>query len=135
MRKTKKTALIVIIAVFLLTGIIASVLWVPSYLKEYSNKNDPCGIENCHGLDITCGSNIPETCTEIYQLGDFCRQYVECKVVDDQCQLVENSKFDQCKSCVEECENLDDSEEAFECEENCRETLDDEADRPNMLQM
>ncbi|VVB75045.1 Uncharacterised protein [Candidatus Tiddalikarchaeum anstoanum] len=25
-----------------------------------------CGIENCHGLDITCGPNIPEVCTTLY---------------------------------------------------------------------
>jgi len=29
-----------------------------------------CGIENCHGLDITCGSDVPDACTEIYMIGD-----------------------------------------------------------------
>ena len=80
-----------------------------------------CGIENCHGLDITCGSNMPQACTEIYEFGDRCRQYASCNIVDGECQLVEGIEFEECKSCIEKC--LEDSQEntaeAFQCESKC----------------
>ncbi|MEN7982591.1 MAG: hypothetical protein ABFQ65_04035 [Nanoarchaeota archaeon] len=79
-----------------------------------------CGIENCHGIDITCGSEIPEFCTEIYMIGDFCREFAQCEIIGGTCQLTENSKFNECKSCVEKCNELI-GPEAFACENNCRE--------------
>jgi len=80
-----------------------------------------CGIENCHGLEITCGSNISEQCTMEYALGDRCRQYVSCKVVNGECRLIESAKFKECKSCVENClrDFKDDSIRLFECESQC----------------
>ena len=79
-----------------------------------------CGIENCHGLDITCGSNVPVFCTEEYQIGDRCRQYVSCEVIDRECVLVKTQSFVECKSCVEEClEDFADVSKAFECENEC----------------
>lgn len=80
-----------------------------------------CGIENCHGLDIQCGRNPAQVCTEIYEIGDKCRQYVECGVVDGQCQQVENEDFTSCKTCVEKCiaENGLDGEGLWECEGEC----------------
>ncbi len=78
-----------------------------------------CGIESCNGLDIVCGTNVPEFCTLEYKLGDFCRQYAVCSTEQGQCALVENEQFTSCKSCVEACLDLPD-EEQFECENTCR---------------
>lgn len=82
-----------------------------------------CGIENCHGLEISCGANVPEFCTEIYMAGDNCRRFVSCISVDDQCKLEKSPKFDSCKSCVEECEQSfqNDQIKFFECESSCTE--------------
>ena len=27
-----------------------------------------CGVENCHGLEVSCGSNLPLVCTETYEV-------------------------------------------------------------------
>ncbi|MAG91199.1 hypothetical protein CMO83_03880 [Candidatus Woesearchaeota archaeon] len=80
-----------------------------------------CGIENCHGLDIKCGSNVPDFCTEIYKLGDKCRQFANCETIDGSCQFVSNEQFEECKSCVDNCvaQYEDDANKAFECESNC----------------
>jgi len=83
-----------------------------------------CGIESCHGLDITCGPDIPEMCTELYKLGDFCREYADCAVINNACQLNASEKFYACKSCIENCEELYDGPEAFDCESSCRERMD-----------
>lgn len=82
-----------------------------------------CGIENCHGLDIVCGPNISEFCTEIYMAGDNCRQFANCQIVDGQCRLESSQKFDSCKSCVKKCEQdfQNDQIEFFECESKCAE--------------
>ena len=83
-----------------------------------------CGIENCHGLDIECGPHVPQVCTEIYKLGDFCRKYVHCALVDGKCQLLEDDRFTECVTCVRECEKTKDMMQAFECEQACREQID-----------
>lgn len=90
----------------------------------------PCGIENCHGVDITCGENIAEICTAMYALGDFCRAYASCAVVDGQCQLVENPLFVECRTCVQQCDldHPDDPIAAFSCEARCREALPSKTD-------
>ena len=82
---------------------------------------EKCGIENCHGLDITCGPNVPEVCTEMYGLGDFCRAFVRCEIVNGKCEVVKNPQFDNCRSCVEKC-SQDNSypPKVFECEAECR---------------
>lgn len=82
-----------------------------------------CGMENCHGLDITCGPNVPEICDMMYAIGDNCRQYASCQVVNGQCRLEKTSKFDICKSCVEKCEQgfKDDGFKFFECGSRCSE--------------
>jgi hypothetical protein len=85
------------------------------------NTTKKCGIENCHGLEITCGQNIPDACTEVYMIGDFCRQYAVCEIINDKCKLIENSKFDECKVCVENCIEDFQGSEAFDCENECRE--------------
>lgn len=84
-----------------------------------------CGIEQCHGLDLTCGSNVPDACTEIYKFGDFCRSYFPgCEVLNGECvkstDVSADLNFFKCKSCVDQCEALDDPTEAFECEDGCK---------------
>jgi len=80
-----------------------------------------CGMEDCHGLDITCGPNIPKSCTMTYELGDNCRQYASCEIIGGKCQLVKSEKFELCKSCVEKCAEdfKDDVIEIFRCEGGC----------------
>jgi len=82
-----------------------------------------CGIEQCHGLDITCGPNVPEACTMIYMAGDNCRQFVSCQTIDGQCQRNKSPRFDSCKACVEKCERdySGDQIQFFECESSCAE--------------
>ncbi len=92
--------------------------------SQRDNPGQKCGIENCHGLDIKCGPNPPEMCTAMYGLGDFCRQYVRCEIREGQCQLVEDPKFDACRSCVEKCQNPNDPIDAFGCEAECREKME-----------
>ncbi|MFH1126888.1 MAG: hypothetical protein V1718_02145 [archaeon] len=83
-----------------------------------------CGIENCHGTDITCGPDVPDACTMEYAFGDRCRQYAICTMIDGECRLLKNEKFDACKSCAEKCETKykDDISKTFECESTCPET-------------
>jgi hypothetical protein len=80
-----------------------------------------CQRETCHGLDITCGSNPPDVCTAMYQIGDKCLQYAQCGVRNGTCGQVENTSFTQCKTCVQNCidKNKDNSEKLFECESKC----------------
>jgi hypothetical protein len=80
-----------------------------------------CGLENCHGLEIVCGPEPAQICTEIYMLGDRCRQHVQCGFVNGICQQEENPQFTACKSCVESCleKNKDDQIKLFECESRC----------------
>lgn len=93
---------------------------IPLLPPSKSNQSN-CGIENCHGLEITCGSNIPEVCSLDYQLGDKCRQFAKCQIVNGRCQLVEDEDFQKCKSCVENCLKLyeNDPLKLFNCEADC----------------
>lgn len=83
--------------------------------------NNECGVESCHGLEISCGPNIPDACTLQYAFGDRCRQYVSCQIIDGECRPVVGKKFDQCKSCVEKClkDFKNDTVKQFECESKC----------------
>jgi len=80
-----------------------------------------CAVENCHGLDIQCGSNPPDVCTMIYQVGDKCLKYATCGVQNGTCGQTQNSQFTQCKTCVQKCidTNKDDNIKLFECESGC----------------
>jgi len=94
------------------------------FTAEFSAKTcspGACAMENCHGLDIKCGSNPPDVCTEIYMLGDKCLQYAKCGVKNGQCQQIENSQFLRCKSCVQKCTDTykDNNIKLFECENKC----------------
>lgn len=70
----------------------------------YECPTEKCGIEQCHGLDITCGPNIPEACNDSHHTGDNCRKFVSCEIINRECKLVKDERFDACKSCVEKCE-------------------------------
>jgi hypothetical protein len=81
-----------------------------------------CGITNCHGFDITCGDvSEPIACTMIYMVGDACRQFASCGVVNGTCQPVVSKKFNDCKTCVETCEtkNKNNPVGASTCEDTC----------------
>lgn len=80
-----------------------------------------CGIEQCHGLDISCGPNIPKQCTGMYSFGDGCRRFAHCETISRKCQLVKDPQFEKCKSCVEKCEAdfKDDVAKASQCESDC----------------
>ena len=84
------------------------------------NSVPPCGIENCHGAEITCGPQIPEVCSAMYGLGDFCRAYAHCEIKAGQCQIVKDPHYDSCRTCIEKCQNPEDPVEAFNCETECR---------------
>lgn len=90
-------------------------------LSSSSFAGETCGIENCHGLDITCGPAVPEMCTAMYALGDRCRQYAQCAVIDGKCQLVKNPQFEACKACIKKClsETSSDPIKAMNCESQC----------------
>lgn len=84
-------------------------------------KDNSCAVENCHGLEISCGANKPQACTTLYELGDRCLQFAECGLVAGKCQQVENQQFTQCKSCVKSCSDQfkEDAEKLFTCESKC----------------
>lgn len=80
-----------------------------------------CGIQQCHGLDITCGVAIPRACTTVYLVGDSCRQYAKCQIINGKCQLVKSDKFDSCKTCVEDCQKNSKNNQVniTDCEMRC----------------
>jgi hypothetical protein len=79
-----------------------------------------CGIENCHGMDIVCGPNPAEICTMIYMLGDKCRQFASCGMVEGKCAPILSEQFNSCKACVENCvATHGDNIEMFSCESDC----------------
>ena len=131
MNKSKKRLIIInIFFVLFITGIVflvwnsyqVEVTKRPSSLVNFSFliSND-CGIENCHGLDIVCGSNVAQMCDMMYMLGDRCRQYAHCEKKDGKCQPVWSPQFESCKLCVQECESkfINNSGELFICESEC----------------
>ena len=80
-----------------------------------------CGIENCHGLDVTCGPKPAQMCTMMYAAGDGCRQYAKCVIIDGKCQLHPDPRFEKCKICIKKClEGLKKGPAAaFRCESQC----------------
>lgn len=90
----------------------------------WCDSSSSCGVNNCHGMDITCGI-VPDNlaCTKEYQGGDRCRQFTSCGIVDGSCGVIKNSLFDICKSCVESCFQRfpADNIKFFKCESKCGE--------------
>lgn len=82
---------------------------------------EPCGIQNCHGMEISCGKNVAEMCTMEYQLGDKCRSLASCQNVNGSCNVVQQPGYTSCVSCVEQCNKTSggDPAKAFECEAKC----------------
>jgi hypothetical protein len=81
-----------------------------------------CGLTPCHGLDLTCGPDIPEVCTAVYQLGDKCRQFTSCTTDSNgTCRMETKPEFDTCRTCVQTClnESRNDPSKSFACEEKC----------------
>jgi len=81
-----------------------------------------CALETCHGFNnISCGSNPPDVCTEMYEVGDKCLQYAKCGVQNGKCQQIQNPQFTECQSCVQKCidTNKNDNNKLFECESKC----------------
>lgn len=70
--------------------------------KSYYVNENICGVENCNGLDIRCGPNIPKSCPE-FEFGDGCINFAKCKVIEGVCQFVKTAEFEKCRSCVEDC--------------------------------
>jgi len=82
---------------------------------------EQCGMENCHGLDMSCALiKGPQACTAIYKTGDFCRVYAKCEMVEGQCRLIKEDKFDICVACLENCAKDSLTKYPPECEEKCR---------------
>lgn len=82
---------------------------------------DGCYIQGCHGLDIQCGPSQVEACDEMYQLGDGCRQFAKCGVIDKKCEPILDKAFVSCRTCVQNCELKyeKDPTAAGECESSC----------------
>ena len=109
----------IIIAVGVLGAIALGAVLV---LQNNPPSSGQCGVANCHGLDIECGTPV-QMCTMMYQLGDKCRQYAKCGVASGKCQQIESPEFTACKSCVQKCEKdfPNDPDKAFVCESKCGE--------------
>jgi hypothetical protein len=80
-----------------------------------------CGIQNCHGMEISCGPNIVEMCTMEYTLGDKCRNLASCQNINGTCTVVKQEGYSTCVSCVEQCNRTagGDPTKAYECESRC----------------
>jgi len=92
-------------------------------MSTIDQNSKECSIEQCHGLDITCGANAPDQCTLEYHLGDFCRMFINCKVSAGICTTVVDDTFALCKDCVESCQQ-EDLVDASDCENECRMLFD-----------
>lgn len=81
----------------------------------------PCGEQTCHGADLNCGANVVEACTLEFQLMDQCRNYAYCEKVDGVCTTVKEPKFNECVSCLTQCQTkfANDPNQVFTCAESC----------------
>ncbi|OGG07344.1 hypothetical protein A2872_03395 [Candidatus Gottesmanbacteria bacterium RIFCSPHIGHO2_01_FULL_42_12] len=111
-----KKLLFIVAAVLIVIFIFVS--WYTNKLPVSISK---CGLENCHGLNLVCGSNIPDVCGMSYQLGDKCRKFANCQIVNGVCQSIKSPEFEKCQSCVNSCNRQyqNKPEEAFSCEAKC----------------
>ncbi|EKD94332.1 MAG: hypothetical protein ACD_26C00111G0003 [uncultured bacterium] len=111
-------------------GIVLTILVFFGWNKSSKNKinvqppliiANGCYIQGCHGLDIQCGPSKVEVCDLMYQLGDGCRQLARCETANGKCEQILNSKFNNCKSCVENCKSkyTNDPVAVGNCETSC----------------
>lgn len=133
-----KSRVLAVVAMFAVAGLLSGCqIWVDPETGDFSTKvgwpkaslapDATCEMTSCHGLDIECGAEAPEACTLEYRLGDFCRKYADCAVVEGQCLQVESRLFTECKSCVELCDSGiagDSPDKAFTCEDECRQQVE-----------
>lgn len=99
-----------------------SITTVPVFITPQNPGSADCVLTPCHGVDLTCGPAISEVCTEVYQLGDKCRRFVNCTIDDNKtCRMETIPGFDACKSCILVClnESRGNPSLAFACEEKC----------------
>ena len=101
----KKTWIIIIVAL-LLALIVAEGFIGKEYfnITKVKTPKPYCGIQQCHGVDLTCGYNTPTACTMEYQLGDYCKQYAKCDYLNNQCTLLKSNKFEKCVECYKNCD-------------------------------
>lgn len=112
-------------AIFIVIGGLA--LWNMRLIPYPSVTNPPfppstvCGIQECHGMELTCGSQPADICTEIFMVGDGCRTFFECGVTNGICAKTEDRRFDSCTSCVKQCvsDNKGDDVKISECDSYC----------------
>ena len=110
-----------ILVILALAVLIVSIVLLDNFLQQELL----CGVEQCHGMELTCGKNVPDACTALYQAGDFCRQYFAgCEAVNGICMKKVNasadSQFSVCKTCISDCTN---SPEAIDCDSKCRDLM------------
>ena len=107
----------------------------PGQNQGHNNSGGPgnsvCALETCHGMDIQCGANPPDVCTDVYELGDRCLQYAKCGMVNGSCQQIPDTQFSSCRSCVQDCSNgfKNDRQGLFNCESKC--PTDNNPDMPS----
>ncbi|HBH45779.1 MAG: hypothetical protein A2445_01370 [Candidatus Jacksonbacteria bacterium RIFOXYC2_FULL_44_29] len=113
--------LIIIITLIALFGLGVGYWYFKGAKNSTLDSPGVCSLENCHGLDIKCGPNPPQVCTESYMVGDRCLQYAKCGVQNGQCRQIENSQFTQCKLCIQICvdANKADNIKLFDCASKC----------------
>jgi hypothetical protein len=94
---------------------------VPTIAPVETPDVSTCGFTTCHGLDLACGTNVPQVCTMEYQIGDKCRNLASCDSSGGSCTLVTGPKYVACKACVEKCQAAagPDGLAAFSCAEKC----------------
>lgn len=112
--------LIIIFVIF--TIVILTITSVVFYKK--GKIQTQCQVQNCHGLEVSCGPKAAQMCTEIYMEGDRCRKFVSCQLIDNQCEAVKQKAFFACKTCIEKCHrefNGKDPALFFDCEKKCGE--------------
>lgn len=108
-------------------AVAAVLLW--SFQTPSESSDQVCEVANCHGLDVVCGSEPAEVCTEEYVVGDFCRQFASCQVTNGNCVTVTSETYDRCRSCVEDCLDQYEQNESFDvlaCDDRCRQQISEE---------
>lgn len=72
--------------------------------------DDGCYVQNCHFSeinDVSCGtSNEPKICTQEFQPTDPCGAYATCKLVNNECVPKDNTRYNECITCVGKCVNI-----------------------------
>lgn len=96
-------------------------------VEDENKKEEKCGVVSCHGMEISCGENLPKVCEGEYQIGDACKRFASCVNQDGQCKLLESKNFEKCKTCVESCKAKFalGTLEIIECEGECHKKINE----------